>query len=51
MVEKYNFKREKFRQKILNNRFDSITYIYYLCLKKYILEWNYSVSDLTSDLF
>ena len=51
MVEKYNFDREKCRQNILNNRFDSITCVYYLCLKKYILEGNNSVSDLTSDLF
>ena len=46
-----NFDREKCRQNILNNRFDSITCVYHLCLKKYILEGNNSVSDLTSDLF
>ena len=51
MVEKYNFDREKCKQNILNNRFDSITCVYYLCLKKYIREGNQSVSDLTSDLF
>ena len=36
MVEQYNFDREKCRQNILNNRFDPITCVYYLCLKKYI---------------
>ena len=51
MVEKYNFDREKCKQNILNNRFDSITCVYYLCLKKYIREGNNSVSDLTSCLF
>ena len=51
MVEKYNFDREKCRQNILNNRFDPITCVYYLCLKKYIRDGNQSVSDLTSDLF
>ena len=51
MVEQYNFDREKCRQNILNNRFDPITCVYYLCLKKYIRNGNQSISDLTSDLF
>ena len=51
MVENYGFDKEKCRENLINNKYDSVTCIYYLCLKKYIRDGNKSISDLTSDVF
>ena len=51
MVKNYGFDKEECRNLLLNNKFCSLTSIYYLCLKKYIREGGKSVSDLESDLY
>jgi len=48
-VETLGFDKEKCRQNLLNNKYDSITTIYYLCLKKFIKEGGKSISDLNSN--
>ena len=51
MVRDYGFDKEECRSLLLNNKFCSLTSIYYLCLKRYIREGGKSVSDLESDLY
>ena len=51
MVKDFGFDKEECRNLILNNKFCSLTSIYYLCLKKYVREGGKSISDLESDLF
>ena len=51
MVKNYGFNPEECRELLLNNKFCSLTSIYYLCLKKYVREGGKSISDLESDLF
>ena len=51
MVQDYGFDKEECRKLLLNNKFCSLTSIYYLCLKKFVREGGKSISDLESDLF
>ena len=51
MVQNFGFDKEECRNLLLNNKFCSLTSIYYLCLKKYIREGGKSISDLESDLY
>ena len=51
MVKDYGFDKEECRNLLLNNKFCSLTSIYYLCLKKYVREGGKSISDLESDLY
>ena len=51
MVQEYGFDKEECRRLLLNNKFCSLTSIYYLILKKYVREGGKSISDLESDLF
>ena len=51
MVKNYGFDKEECRNLLLNNKFCSLTSIYYLCLKKYVREGGKSISDLESDLY
>ena len=51
MVKDFGFDKEECRNLLLNNKFCSLTSIYYLCLKKYIREGGKSISDLESDLY
>ena len=51
IVQEFGFDKEECRKLLLNNKFCSLTSIYYLCLKKYIREGGKSISDLESDLF
>jgi len=50
-VEELGYDKEICRNKILNNKFDSLTTIYYLCLRKFIKEGGKSNSDLSSSQF
>ena len=51
LVQDFGFDKEECRKLLLNNKFCSLTSIYYLCLKKYVREGGKSISDLESDLF
>ena len=51
MVKDFGFDKEECRNLLLNNKFCSLTSIYYLCLKKYVREGGKSISDLESDLY
>lgn len=51
MVEQYGFDKEKCRYNLDHNVFDSITCVYYLCLRKHIAMGGKSISDVDSDLF
>ena len=51
MVKEYGFDKEECRNLLLNNKFCSLTSIYYLCLKKYVREGGKSISDLQSELY
>lgn len=48
-VENLGYDKEECRSNILSNKFDSLTTIYYLCLRKYIKEGGKSISDLQSN--
>ncbi len=48
-VENLGFDKLLCKQNLLNNKFDSLTTIYYLCLKKFIKEGGKSISDLHSN--
>ena len=48
-VEEYGFDKEKCKINLENNKYDSITSIYYLCLRKFIKQGGISISDLVSD--
>ena len=49
MVEEFGYDRNKCRVSLENNKYDSITSVYYLCVRKYVKEGGTSVSDLYSD--
>ena len=51
MVQEFGFDKDECKKLLLNNKFCSLTSIYYLCMKKYVREGGKSVSDLESDLF
>ena len=51
MVQNFGFDKEECRNLLLNNKYCSLTSIYYLCLKKYVREGGKSISDLESDLY
>ena len=51
MVKNFGFDKEECKNLLLNNKFCSLTSIYYLCLKKFVREGGKSISDLESDLY
>ncbi len=50
-VENLGFDKDLCKNKILQNKFDSITTIYYLFLRRFIKEGGKSISDLSSEEF
>lgn len=48
-VEEYGYNKHKCKMNLENNKYDSITSVYYLCLRKFIKSGGVSVSDLCSD--
>jgi 5'-AMP-activated protein kinase, catalytic alpha subunit len=48
-VEEYGYNKQKCKTNLENNKYDSITSVYYLCLRKFIKCGGVSVSDLCSD--
>jgi serine/threonine protein kinase len=51
LVEDFGYSREKCKINLENNKYDSVTSIYYLCLRKYIKNGGKSISDMVSDDF
>ena len=47
-VEQFGLEKNMVKEHLLLNKFSSITSVYYLCLKKNILEGKESISDLSS---
>jgi len=50
-VESLGIDKELCRSKILQNKFDSVTTVYYLCLRRFIKDGGKSISDLNSSEF
>jgi len=50
-LEDYGYDKEKARTQIQNNKFDTMTAIYNLCLRKFIKEGGKSISDMFSSKF
>jgi serine/threonine protein kinase len=48
-VEKYGYDKETTREHIKNCKFDTMTSIYYLTLRRFVIDGGTSVSDLNSD--
>ena len=48
-IEDYGYNKQKCKINLENNKYDSITSVYYLCLRKFIKEGGVSISDLNSD--
>lgn len=51
LVENYGYNGEKAKNSLVNNKFDVMTAIYYLSLRKFIKEGGLSLSDLQSEYF
>jgi 5'-AMP-activated protein kinase, catalytic alpha subunit len=51
LVENYGYNGEKAKNSLVNNKFDVMTAIYYLSLRKFIKEGGISLSDLQSEYF
>jgi len=50
-IEEYGYDKEKTRQAIQNNKFDTMTAIYNLCLRKFVKEGGKSISDMFSSKY
>lgn len=50
-VENYGFNKYKCKTNLENNKYDSMTSVYYLCLRKHIKKGGVSISDMYSDLY
>jgi 5'-AMP-activated protein kinase catalytic alpha subunit len=51
LVDNYGYNKEKTRVSLMNNKFDTTTAIYYLCLRKFLKDGGQSFADLESDLY
>jgi 5'-AMP-activated protein kinase catalytic alpha subunit len=48
LMEDYGYSKERVRVNLDNNKYDQMTCIYYLCLRRYIKQGGRSISDLVS---